>query len=177
MHKGLPHHAETSASLSVSVQRAFDHLDDHTRVFEHMSRRSWRMAWGRMELQLDEQRGRAVGSRIRVVGRAFGLRLELEEVVTEYERPVRKVWETVGTPRLLVIGPYRMGFTLSPQAGAPGTDKIRLTVSIDYLFPERGLPWLLGQLLGHWYARWCTARIVADAARSLGPSGTQALSG
>jgi hypothetical protein len=118
-----------------------------------------------MDLDLDERAGRAVGSRIRLEGRILGVRLALEEMVTEHAPPTRKVWVTVGTPRLLVIGPYRMGFALVPAgAGASGgADAVTLTVFIDYALPDRGLSRLLGRLLGHWYARWCTERMVTDA--------------
>jgi hypothetical protein len=112
-------------------------LDDHTRLSAHMRRRSWRMGWGRLHLQLDERAGRAVGSRIRLEGRVFGVRLALEEVVTEHAPPTRKVWVTVGTPRLLVIGRYRMGFALVPaSAGArgDGSDEVTLSVFIRGYF-------------------------------------------
>ena len=93
--------------------------------------------------------------------------LSLEEVVTEHTPPTRKVWMTVGTPRLLVIGPYRMGFVLVPARGGAnsgGSDGgVTLTVFIDYALPERGPSRLLGWMFGHWYARWCTGRMVADA--------------
>jgi hypothetical protein len=124
------------------------------------------MGWGRLRLHLDERAGRAVGSRIRLEGRVFGVRLALEEVVTEHAPPTRKVWVTVGTPRLLVIGRYRMGFALVPasvSASGDGSDEVTLTVFIDYTLPGRGLSRLLGWLFGHWYARWCTPRMLADA--------------
>ena len=70
-----------------------------------------------MTLSLDEQAGRSLGSHIRLQGRVLGVQLSLEEVVTEHTPPTRKVWMTVGTPRLLVIGPYRMGFVLVPAIG------------------------------------------------------------
>lgn len=120
-----------------------------------------------MTLSLDEQAGRALGSRIRLEGRVLGVQLSLEEVVTEHTPAARKVWATVGTPRLLVIGPYRMGFELVPAGGganAGGSDGgVTLTVFIDYELPERGPSRLLGLMFGHWYARWCTGRMVADA--------------
>src|SRR6266849_11116569 len=53
--------------------RVFAHLDDHTRLAAHMSRRTWRMGWGRLDLHLDERAGRAVGSRIRLEGRILGV--------------------------------------------------------------------------------------------------------
>jgi hypothetical protein len=162
----FPYHAESRGRLQAPAGRVFAHLDDHTRLSAHMSRRSWRMGWGRMDLHLDERAGRAVGSRIRLEGRILGLWLALEEVVTEHAPPTRKVWATVGTPRLLVIGPYRMGFALVPVAAGgtgDGADAATLTVFIDYALPDRGLSRLLGRLFGHRYARWCTGRMVTDA--------------
>ncbi|HXZ86681.1 MAG TPA: SRPBCC family protein, partial [Myxococcota bacterium] len=108
----LPHHVESSGRVAAPAERVFEHLDDHRRLSAHMTRRTWMMAGSRMVLQLDQQLARAVGSHIRLAGRILGVRLELDEVVTEREPPRRKVWMTVGEPRLVVIGPYRMGFEL-----------------------------------------------------------------
>jgi hypothetical protein len=85
-------------------------------------------------------------------------------VVTECAPPRRKVWETVGTPRLLVIGPYRMGFEVSPE-GAAGS---RLRVFIDYALPTGAPARWLGRALGGAYARWCTHRMVRDAVSHFG---------
>lgn len=85
--------------------------------------------------------------------------------------PFRKVWETVGTPRLVVIGPYRMGFSLVPSGGGAGaahSEAVGLTVFIDYALPQHGFARLLGRVFGDWYARWCTAGMVADARSAFG---------
>ena len=165
--EAFAHHAQSHGQVQACAERVFEHLDDHTRLSAHMSRRSWRMGWSRMKLSFDEQAGRAAGSRMRLAGRVLGVRLSLEEVVTEHTPPTRKVWMTVGTPRLLVIGPYRMGFVLVPAwggANAGGSDGgVTLTVFTDYALPEQGPSRLLGRIFGHWYARWCTQRMVADA--------------
>ena len=137
-----------------------------------MNRRSWRLGWGRMTLHADEQAGRAVGSRMTLEGRVFGVSLSLAEVVTEHAPPTRKVWATVGTPRLLVIGAYQMGFVLEPVGGgaaADGLKEVTLTVFIDYALPDRGTTWLLGRMFGHAYAQWCTKRMVAEALAVFGP--------
>ena len=113
-----------------------------------------------MSLEMDSGRGQAVGSLIRLHGRIFGLRLSVDEVVTERSPPLRKVWETTGTPRLLVIGHYRMGFELSPR----GPD-CTLRVFIEYSRPETAPASWLGLAFGGYYARWCVQRMVADAVR------------
>ena len=163
--RGQPygHRAASNAIMHAPPAQVFENLDSHARLARHMSRRSWRMGWGRMQLITDEDQGRAVGSRLVLSGRIFGLRLHLEEAVLERTPPYRKLWETVGEPRLLVIGRYRMGFTITPVDSEPRSSS--LTVFIEYDLPAGGLfARSLGKLLGHRYARWCTNQMVADAA-------------
>ena len=72
----------------------------------------------------------------------------------------RKVWETTGTPNLLVIGQYRMGYEITPKGRAS-----LLRVFIDYALPDGPFSGLLGGLFGNFYARWCTRRMADDAAK------------
>ena len=154
-------HAEHSAVIQAPAERVFDWLDDQTRLSQHMSKRSWKMGWGKMETALDERRGRAVGSHIVLRGRVFGIYLYLDEVVVDHDPPFRKAWETVGAPRLLVIGPYRMGFDLAPM----GADA-KLRVFIDYQMATTGIARLLGRLFGRSYANWCVRQMAEDAQHS-----------
>ncbi|MEO6488047.1 MAG: SRPBCC family protein [Thermoanaerobaculia bacterium] len=166
----LPHHDESTALVSASPEGVFALIDDHERLSSHMSQSSWRMGGGRMTTTLDEHRGQSVGSHIRVNGRVFGLALSLDEVVIEREPPTRKVWETVGSPRLLVIGPYRMGFEVAPRESSS-----LLRVFIDYAWPS---PWpdrWLGRVFGAYYAHWCTQRMVNDAVRQFASSAKPSL--
>ena len=48
------------------------------------------MGGGGMRIELDDQKGQAVGSHIRLVGTAFGLRLFLDEIVTRRDPPTHK---------------------------------------------------------------------------------------
>ena len=111
-----------------------------------------------MTIEVDAGRGQVIGSRIRLSGRAFGIRLFVEEVVTERDPPHRKVWETVGQPRLLVIGHYRMGYDIAPQGRGS-----QFRVFIDYALPEVAPARWLSRMFGGVYARWCTRRMVNDA--------------
>ena len=113
-----------------------------------------------MKIELDASEGRTVGSRIRLSGRVLGVPLSVEEVVTERQPPLRKVWQTTGVPRLLVIGEYRMGFEITPGGAASV-----LRVFIDYSLPGTPLARWLGGLLAAAYARWCTDSMADDAAK------------
>ena len=156
-------HEEASGLLHASPEAAFSYLDDQAHLSAHMSERSWMMGGGRMEIRTDEGHGQRVGSRIELDGRVMGMRMAVQGVITEHDPPRRKTWQTVGAPRLLVIGSYRMGLDLMPQAAGA-----RLRIFLDYTFPRAGLPWLLGHLFGPLYARWCTRRMVRDAASHFG---------
>ena len=144
--------------VNASTEEVFTRLDDHTRLSAHMNRRSWKMGWGKMETVLDDGRGKSVGSHIVLRGRVFGIGLYVDEVVVTRDPPLQKSWETVGSPRLLIIGPYRMSFELSES----GPRLTRLTVRIDYDLA----PGLLGQLFGRSYAKWCTRQMIRDAQRA-----------
>jgi hypothetical protein len=154
----MKRHYEESRAIDASPQQIFDYLDDHTRLSSHMSKSSWRMGGGRMSIELDEARGSRIGSKIRLAGRVLGVELSVEEVVMEREPPFRKSWETVGTPRLLVVERYRMGFDIVPRAQAS-----LVRVFIDYDLPQRGLARWCGELFGDYYARWCTRQMLSDA--------------
>lgn len=153
-------HFEASALVAAPADRVFSYADDPARFSSHMSQSSWMMGGSRMLIQLDDGRGQIVGSRIRLSGKVFGLELSVEEVVTERIPPQRKVWETTGSPRLLVIGHYRMGFGITSQEHGS-----LLRVYIDYALPDHGPTRWLGFLLGRCYARWCTQQVVRDTAK------------
>lgn len=153
-----PLHHRSEVDVAASAANLFARLDNHRRLAAHMEKPSWMMAGGTMHVETDAQQARAVGSVIRVSGRVLGMELGVEEVVTERLVPWHKTWETRGAPSLLVIGAYRMGFTISPRL-----DQSHLAVFIDYRLPPRGIPYLLGLLFGRAYAAWCTRRIATDA--------------
>jgi hypothetical protein len=154
----MSRHFESAGFVTASPDAVFSYVDDHERLSSHMTRSSWMMGGGRMDVKLDAGRGRRLGSRIQMSGRAFGLELSLEELISEYVPPRHKAWETVGEPRLLIIGPYRMGFDIEPRTGGS-----TLRVFIDYELPHaRRGGWLIAKLAS-WYAAWCTKRMVADA--------------
>jgi hypothetical protein len=126
-----PLHFESSGVVRASAPLLFAHLDEHARLSSHMNESSWMMAGGRMDISTDEGHGQRVGSRIRVAGSVLGLPLSVDEVVVERDPPWRKVWETIGVPRLVVIGEYRMGFEVTSTH-----ESARLRVFIDYSRPE-----------------------------------------
>lgn len=154
-----PRHYDATATLQTSPATLFAYLDDPQRLGAHMRQSSWMMLGSTMAYQFDAANGKAVGAHIRMEGHVLGLTLYLDEVITVRDVPACKVWKTVGTPRLLIIGDYAMGFEITSL----GTGS-QLRIFIDYTLP-RGPARLLGWLLGSLYARWCVTRMLSDAAR------------
>jgi Polyketide cyclase / dehydrase and lipid transport len=146
-------HYEASVMINAPAKDLFAYVDDHARFSSHMSRSSWLMGGGRMEVLVDDGRGQKAGSHIRLSGKVFGMKLFLDEVVTRHDPPRGKTWETVGDLRLLVVGHYRMSIEVEPRDG-----NSLLRVAIDYDLPPKN-EWL-GRLFGKAYAKWCVGQMV-----------------
>jgi len=161
----LPFHESATIDIAAPRDQVFAFVDDPARLAGHMAKRSWRMGGGSMHVDVDELHGKRVGSRTRLEGRAFGVPIGVDTQVVERAPPARKVWRTVNTPRLLVIGPYRMRADLAALEGAS-----RITVTIDYALPHdrRGV---VARWLARRYARWCVETMVHDIAFAFGQHG------
>nr|WP_315493537.1 SRPBCC family protein [uncultured Rhodoferax sp.] len=158
--RSYPYHYESTALAKAPIYRVFAHLDDPKSMASHMGESSMMMMGSCMAIDVDTDGGRVVGSKIRMDGRMMGIALSLEEAITERQVPTRKVWETLGAPKLLIIAHYRMGFELTPQG-----ESSMVRVFIDFSLPSTAPGLWLGRLLGGVYARWCTKQMANDAAR------------
>ena len=155
--------ARVLSGFPLHLMTSFKFVDDHSRFSSHMSQSSWMMGGGRMSVGLDNAKGQAIGSHIGLRGTVLGIRLTLDEVVTRRSPPTEKVWETVGTPRLLVIGAYTMGIHITPEDG-----ESRLRVFIDYDLPTGWATRWLGFLFGGIYASWCVGQMLEGPSSHFG---------
>lgn len=154
-------HYDDSVFIPASATEIFAFIDDHTRLSSHMNKSSWMMGGGRMNTSTDAEHGQKTGSHIRMNGKVFGITIFLDEVVIRREPPRIKIWETTGTPKLLIIGHYRMKAEIGPQENGS-----LLRVSIDYNLPTRNV--LLGKLFGEYYAKWCVRQMIKDTRDQFG---------
>ena len=156
----FPCHAESTALVGAQAAQVFAYLDDPRALAAHMGKSSMMMMGSSMRTEIVSGDGHAIGSTIRMSGNMLGISLSLDEVVRERESPHRKQWETVGSPKLIIIGHYRMGFEVTPVG-----ESSQVRVFIDYRRPASVLGYCLGILLGGFYARWCTKQMTNDAVR------------
>ena len=157
----MPYRFERDVVLAAEPAAVFDHLDDHRRLAAHMEQRSWRLGFGRLALNTSAD---ATGRQVLVWrGRVLGLPIDVTEVVIERSPPHRKRWQTIGTPRLWVVGGYTMGFDVAVHVGGS-----QVRIDIEYTLPERGALHVVGRLIGHHYARWCVTRMIEDISGQFG---------
>lgn len=148
-------HYEESITISASPIAVFTYADDHKNFSSHMNKSSWMMGGGKMETHVDEGNGQKLSSHIKMHGKIFGVKLFLDEVITQYEPPNRKAWKTVGDINLLIIGYYTLGFTITTKE-----EKSLLNVYIDYDLPNSFFGYLLGLIFGELYAKWCVHQMI-----------------
>ena len=163
--QSFPLHDESAGLAHAPVEQVFAFLDDPKALSEHMGKSSMMMLGSRLSIDVDANGGRVIGSKVRMHGRMMGVRLSLEEVITERQVPAMKVWETIGTPKLLVIAHYRMGFELTRKG-----DSALVRVFIDFNLPTKPPRSWFGHWLGAEYARWCTRQMVIGATRHFAPT-------
>ena len=152
MNKTMRHYEESSVIPAIA-EKVFAYIDDHNKFSSHMNKSSLMMGGGKMETTVDEGMGQKIGSHILLSGSAFGIKIFLDEVVTSHEPSFRKTWETVGTPKLLIVGSYGMGIDIKPQ----NTQSL-LRVFIDYDLPTKNT-WL-GRIFSGVYAKWCVRKMI-----------------
>lgn len=146
-------HYEEKSIVPATAEKVFAYIDDHTRFSSHMNKSSWMMGGGKMETKVDEGKGQKIGSHILLSGTAFGIKIFLDEVVTSHQPPLIKTWETVGVPKLLIVGSYGMGIEIKSL-----NDQSQLRVYIDYDLPPTNT-WL-GRLFSGIYAKWCVRQMI-----------------
>ena len=158
-----PFSAEARGIVEAPAEVVFAILDDQENLSSHMSKPSGMMLGTTMKIVMEPDHTKRVGSRFGFTGSVLGIPLSVDEVVTSRTPPSSKTWETTAEPTLWVIGRYGMGFELAPQGPRTG-----LRVHIRYARPRGLLGGILGWLFGPAYARWCTRKMVDDAARHFG---------
>ena len=157
-------HAAAGTAVRGAASDVFAFLDTHENIAGHMDRPSWAMLGGTMKASLDADAGKREGSVIRIESKVLGIAVSLTEQIVQRVPPRAKQWETFGTPKLIVMGRYRMGFEI-----VPSSDICSVTVSIDYDFPRDRLGRCLGKLFGPTYARWCLKQIIVAAENQFHP--------
>ena len=103
-----------------------------------------------------------IGAKYGWYGKMMGMAIDFSEVVTKWEPPKRKEWQTIGDAQIIIMRWYKMGFEIIPSES--GTI---VKLSISYLPPKAWYYRLLSFLFVRWYCDWCLNNMLNDTKKAL----------
>ena len=148
--------------IHAPVERVFPFMDDLSKTGMHMSESSMMMAGSKLKLEHFSGPEKGVGAAYRWSGKMLGFELDFTVVVTKWIENFEKVWETIGTPKLIILGWYLMRLKTEPV-----TEGTLASLEIQYTRPDGFFYKFLSILFARWYAEWCLARMMSDSKKAL----------
>lgn len=148
--------------IKAPVEKVFSLMDDLSKTGMHMSERSVMMMGSKLTLEHLPSPEKGVGAKYRWKGKMMGFRLDFTVEVTKWIENKEKIWQTIGTPRLIILGQYLMRLKTEPQ-----TEGTLASLEIEYTRPPGLFYGLLSLLLARSYANWCVNQMLNDSKKSL----------
>jgi len=146
------HTLQETAVLPALPARVFEWIDTPANTGLHMSRPSMAMLGGSLQVERLSPNAAGVGATYRSWGRVLGLRIDFTTRVTVWLPEREKSVETIGEPRLIVIGDFQMRSSITRLDSST-----RLVLALAYNLPAGWFGRLLGRVLARPYVRWCPA--------------------
>lgn len=153
---------ESSKQYTAAPEQAFDCLDDVGVTGMHMTEASMPMMGGKMELEFLTPYKTGPNTKYRWTGKVLWRKLDFTVEVTKWIRGKEKVWETIGTPQLVIYSWFRMNLKVEPN-----TNESIAHLSISYEKPKGCFNKILCLLLGDWYCKWCLKNMLNDAEKKI----------
>lgn len=153
---------ERTEIYSSPPQVVFPYLDDLGVTGMHMTQSSWMMMGSKLNVEYLTEHHSGLGTRYRWTGKMMGMKMDFTVEVTKWKEGEEKIWETLGTPELIIYSWYRMHLKLTKVAN--GT---LAKLSISYDKPEGWFFKLLSFLFADWYCRWCLKHMLEDCKKLL----------
>ncbi len=144
--------------IRASPEKVFEFMDDVRNMGMHMSRDSRAMMGSHLDLEMLSENTSGPGASYRWKGKVMGMTIDFTMVVTKWIKDIERVWETIGEPKVIVIGKYSMFLKLAPADGSTMT-----TLGISYEKPKDFFGKVLEFFLGKWYCNWCLNNMLHDA--------------
>lgn len=145
-----------------SPEKVFKCIDDLGVTGMHMTQSSAMMMGSKLKLEFLTENHSGLSSRYRWTGKMMGMRMDFTVEVTKWIPGEEKIWETIGTPKLIIYSWYRMRLLIKPKA-----EGAQAELSISYERPKRFFNKLLSFVFADWYCRWCLKKMLNDAEKNL----------
>jgi len=109
-----PWHFEKSIDIHASPAEVFAYVDDIHHTGFHMEKSSMPMMGGKMQVEILSRNTRGLGASYRWTGGVLGMPIDFSETVVNWVKGKERVWRTIGDPKIIIMGHYEMGFSLTP---------------------------------------------------------------
>lgn len=145
-------------TFDAPVNEVFKTIDDLGVTGMHMTQSSAMMMGSKLHLEFLTENNSGLGSIYRWYGKMLGLKMDFTVEVTKWINGEEKIWETVGTPTLIIYSWYRMHLKVLPLSTGAQAE-----LSISYKKPRGFFNKILSFFFADWYCRWCLKKMLGDA--------------
>jgi hypothetical protein len=151
-----------TVEIKAAPEKVFGFVDDIQHTGWHMKKSSMAMMGSKLTLEVLSKNKTGLGATYRWYGQVMGMAMDFSEEVTEWVKNKRRVWETTGKPKLIIMNGYKMWFEVEPVK-----NKTRITFGITYDLPRDLRGKILGAISAKWYSKWCLKSMTQDAKTAL----------
>lgn len=149
-------------TVRASPEKVFTFMDDLSKTGIHMSQSSMMMMGSKLTLEQLEGPSKGVGATFHWSGKVMGMPIDITETVTKWIENKEKVWETIGSPKIIILGWYRMSLK-TENVG----ESTLASLQIEYTKPNGWFYKILSFFFAGWYSRWCLNNMLTDTRMQL----------
>lgn len=143
--------------------RVFKCIDDLGVTGAHMTKSSSMMMGNKLNLEFLTENHIGPGTKYRWTGKMMGMPMDFTVEVTKWIERKEKIWETIGSPKMIIYSFYWMHLIVTPQLN----NTTKAILSITYEKPKGWLNKVLCFLFADWYCAWCLKQMLGDAKKML----------
>lgn len=148
--------------VRASPEKVFETLDDLGVTGMHMTRSSAMMMGSKLHLQYLTDNHKGPGAKYRWTGKMMRMHMDFTVEVTNWIKPLEKIWETIGESKMIIYSWYRMNLLLTKQ-----DEGTLVQLSITYQKPNSWFARIASFLFADWYCRWCLKNMLIDTKKVL----------
>ena len=145
-----------------SREKVFTQMDDFSKTGMHMTESSMMMMGSKLKLELLSTNATGVDACYHWYGKLMGMTMDFSEIVTKWQTPILKEWETIGEARIIIMSWYRMWFEITTVENATNAK-----ISITYRLPKEWYFKILSFLFAIRYCNWCLNNMLNDTKKNV----------
>ena len=153
---------QVAAVIHSTPENIFQQLDDFSKTGMHMSQNSMMMMGSKLKLEQLSKEATGLGAKYRWSGKLLGMCIDFSEVVTKWQPPFLKEWETFGEAKMIIMSWYCLRFGLIQNE--KGTIA---SLSISFLPPKQFSYKIFSFLFAKIYCYWCLRNMLNSCKKLL----------